>query len=359
MSYTDSLLECPELQGPLDDLWQNPSQWGGAEDAAPFAEFITSPANRRAIVDSVSPGNGKVHTVTMKGYQRLDEDDVTCETVPNCTGTGKPTQFYQTYTVDTSCGWSSSFDIQVDEFQRVCEADSAEIMKRLLLAMDVLDRKVATLIANQSAVLLGAWSGDIAAGTGAGQVQSDTYHILPFTDAAMSQPSGSALMMLRNGLDISGFPPDTYLFGGTTMRLYMQTVMAGCCNQYGVNMFDVMQQYGYAYGFDKRLQAALGSGNDFVAIAPGALQLLTFTLFDRAFTNEDLLGKDVGYAFGRVRSPRFGTWYDVVRSQNCGTINYTVSFIGQMISLPSDIYGAWDHLHGVNFAAQATCNAGT
>ena len=359
MSYSDSLIECPEIQAPLDDMWLNPQTWGGQEDAAPFAEFIVSPFNRRMIVDAVSPGNGKVRTVTMKGYQRLSEDSVTCGPVPNCSGTGKPTQFYQTYTVDASCGWTETFDIQVDEFQRVCESDSTEIMKRLMMTIDVLDRRVATLTATQSAALLGGWSSDIASGTGAGQVQSDVYHILPFIDAAMSQPSGSALMMLKNGLDISGFPADTYLFGGTTMRLYMQTLMAGCCSQYGVNMFDVMQQYGYAYGFDKRLQAALGSGNDFIAVAPGALQLLTFTLFDRPFTDADLLSKDAAYAFGRVRSPRYGIWYDVVRSQNCGTINFAVSFIGQMIALPSDIYSASDHLNGVTFAAEGTCNAGS
>ena len=59
--------------------------------------------NRRAIVDQVSPGGGKLRTLTVKGWQSICPDAVLeNQPNPNCAAEGSLNQFFQNYTIDTA-----------------------------------------------------------------------------------------------------------------------------------------------------------------------------------------------------------------------------------------------------------------
>lgn len=337
------MIDCAALQVSLDQAWTDPREWGGMATNHPFAEWLTSPQNRRVIVDQVSPGGGKLRTVTTKGWQSICTDAVLeNQPNPNCAAEGSMNQFYQDYTIDTTQNLQVQINLTVDQFATACEGNGEILLEHLRRMMDALDNKVSEMIATQSVALSGGWSAAVTGVTG------DVLDI----DMATPRDFFTELTTLRNAADESNFPEMSAIFGGPLARVLFQAMNAGCCASNGINLFDAMQQYGYAFAYDRDLNAAMSSDENAMIFAPGALQVLAISLAPNLSEFGRLVMDSSNFTWETMYSARYGLPYDLTVSNNCGAISIALTFTGKVIGLPDGIYCATDDLVGVNYAAK-------
>lgn len=345
MSYFSAIQQaCPNLQGFLDQ------QWMGATgiDRMPFIEYLASPTNRRPIATSISPGRGKVRTVEVLYDRRLPESAVTENAAnPNCEGTGYYGQEVSTYTLDTDENFQITGAIPIDVNELACEDNAAFLARHLAKHIDALDRKVATALTAQAVALAadGKWGANVT-----NTVTSDVLQLDVFDKNR--KPLPDTWIDLRNALDDSGYPAEVAVFGGQTMRKYMQFLNSGCCGDFGLDLGDIQAQNGYAYGYDKRIVSAHPDGQDgFLVTAPGALQIVEFSRAEGKAAFGELWGQGSNYAYFTIRSPRLGLMYDVTLKDPCGTLSVAVTFTGKVIALPTDLFAVGDEYEGVRYAA--------
>ena len=342
MSYS-SLLNCENLQVSLENAWSDPREWGGMARSHPFAEWITAPENRRAIVDQVSPGGGKLRTVTVKGWQSICTDAVLeNQPNPNCAAEGSLNQFYRDYTIDTTQNLQVQINMQVSQFAEACEGNGDILQEHLRRMIDALDAKVAEMIATQSVALAGGWS---AAVTG---VTDDVLAI----NMANPRDYFAEITALRNAADESGYPNEAAVFGGGLARQMFQAMNAGCCASSGVDLFEAMRLYGYAFAYDRDLNAAMSIDENAMIFAPGAIQLLAISLAPNLSAFGQTVMDASNFVWNTMFSPRFGVPYDLTVSNNCGAISIALTFTGRTISLPEDYLCPTDDLNGVNYAGK-------
>lgn len=308
----------------------------------PEAEFLTSSTNNRDIKQMIVPGNGNVRTVDVRYTRRLLEENVDAnQPNPNCTATDKYGDNVASYTIDPAVNLQANRLININDNRLACGDNFKEAVAQLV---DVMDRKVATLIATQSVALAGAWGADVPSTTGTitnGVVKNGTFYQLAF-DGTTGAPKPSIWPDLRNALDDSGFPDDVALFGGNTLRRYYQYLAAGCCTNDGIDLSEMMAQYGYAAAKDKRVADALGSQDSYIAIAPGALQVLNYSRAEGSPIWGNILGGGAGsnYFMTVVRSPRLGLDYDLNATDVCGNLNLVLTATVKVVGLPNDLYVA-------------------
>jgi hypothetical protein len=347
MSYTN-IINCEALQANLDAAWSDPRSWGGMQTAYPYAEWINAPENRRLVVDAVSPGGGKLRTVTVKGMQTISPNAVQNNVSnPNCAGEGTMAQFYKDYTIDTTQNISFGLDFNVNDFIEACDGNGAILAQAVARLIDALDERVSHLIATQSVALAGGWASTVPVESGTA-LSGEKLQITKATPRNYF----SEITKIRNAADESNFPMESLLVGGSAIREAFQATQAGCCASTGIDLWEAMRLYGYAFAYDRHLIQAHPDGQDgAMIVAPGALQLLHISLAP----NLSEFGKTVmdaaNFTWDTVYSPRFGVPYDLTVSNNCGAIRLSLSFTGKMVSLPDDIYPAAHHLSGVNWAA--------
>ena len=337
--YNSVLAVCPHLQVDLDEAWINGMF---PTEHVPEAEFLTSATNNRGIKQMIVPGNGSIRTVDVRyTRRRLEENVKTNQANPNCTASYSYGNETTSYTIDPSVNVQDSTIINLNDDRLSCVDSFKNAMRD---SVDVVDRKVASIIATQSVALAGGWGGDVPSTTGTitnGVVKNGTFYQLAF-NATSGAPMPGVWPDLRNALDDSGFPDEVALFGGNTLRRYFQFLAAGCCTNDGIDLSEMMAQYGYAAAKDKRVADALGSQDSYLAIAPGALQVLNYSRAEGKPLWGQLLGGGAGsnYFMTTVASPRFGLTYDVNAKDDCGTLHLTVTATIKTIGLPADMYVA-------------------
>lgn len=336
-------------------MWFTPGEFPGADERMPFAEYLTSAENRRPIVSTMITGNGKVRPVeVVYNQRRLESAAQHNQPNPNCEASTRPNERTARYDLDTDVNIQVDSTMNITDFERVCEESRTKVDREMALMVDQLDRAVATYISQQAVGWQGGWGATIPAGTTPGTVNASRQFIINTKNAGTQVPSPDAWIDLRNALDDSGFPRNVGIFGGTTLRKYMQFLNAGCCNDNGLDLGAIQAQNGYSYSYDMRLQAALASNgaNEFLVVAPGALQVLNFA----RSMGKDGLGpiwnQSSNYLYTAIYSPRLGQWYDFTAKDPCGTISMTLTWTGTVIGLPNDMFATGDNYAGVTYAAQ-------
>lgn len=345
MSYFSSVLQaCPNLQSALDQEWLNMP----VVDRAPLMEFLTSPTNRRNVSQLITPGRGKIRTIELLYDQRLLESTVQAnQPNPNC----EPGPFYgnevATYTLDPNENLQSPGGFTIDVAELACEDNASVLARQIMKHIDVLDRRVATEYTAQAVTLAatGAWGQNVVTPVVSDILQLDTFD-------TNRKPLPDTWIDLRNALDDSGYGDSVALFGGATMRKYMQFLQAGCCADYGLDLGEIMSQYGYGYGYDKRVKNTHPDGEDgFMVVQPGALQVLNFSRAEGRAAFGEILNQGSNYAYTTIRSPRFGLAYDVVIKDDCGVVTMNITCTGKVIALPNNMFAVGDEYEGVIYTA--------
>ena len=348
MSYFNAIEQaCPNLQFALDTVWQTDTSLG-SEDRIPFAEFLVSPANKRGIAMEILPGRGKIRTVEVR-YRPRGQESIVLEdqSNPNCSATGYYGNNVTEYTIDPSENLQVQELISIDANELACTDNAQYFAEKLAWHVDVLDRRVATELTNQAAALPGRWAAGLYGQTPTVVNGSDQLVIATQTSAA--GPSYKAFAQMRNALDDTGYGATVGFFGGRTLREYMQYLQAGCCADYGVDLGEIMSQYGYAFAYDKRLVTALGSQDEALVLAPGALQVLNFTRAEGKAAFGSIVAAGSNYLYTTIASPRLGLGYDLTVKDDCGNINVSLTATVKVIALPNDMFTPDDELDRVNY----------
>ena len=348
MSYWSSILQaCPPVQGLLDQLWQG----ANAVDRAPLMEFLRTPANRRGVAQEITPGRGKLRQVEVLYRRRLLESTVEANQAnPNCEAGPFYGNEVATYSLDPAVNLQSQGGMDITVAEEACMDNSMVLAEQIFAHVDVLDRKVATEYTAQAVALAGAgaWGQNVQTTVTADELQ------LPLFDLN-GKPLPDGWVDLRNALDDSGYGADVGIFGGNIPRRYWQFLQAGCCADYGLDLAEIMRQYGYAFGYDKRVAEAHPDGQaGFMVVQPGALQVLNFSRAEGRDAYGEILKQGSNYAYFVVRSPRFDLAYDVTLKDDCGVISLNVTATGKVIALPNDMFAVGDEYEGVIYTALGT-----
>jgi hypothetical protein len=343
MSYlSTALIQCEDLQEKIIDVWTNKTF---PNDPIPFLEYLTSPANRRQIVDIVNTGRGKTRTLNVTYFQRLAESTVEDASSRDCAATDKIGNCETTYEMDTTDLKKSSELIEAADLERFCQDNPTYIAERILHHMDVIDRSVASKSSSEAAAVLGGWSDDAEANY---TVTADKL-VVETKDSSGNLRAGT-WEEIYSAASMSGFNGFVG-FGGNLLREYMALTQSGCCADQGIDIGNIMNRYGFAFAYDRRLANALGStSTQNLIMEPGALQL-----FDYVQTPwKDGIDFNAGYYAQAMTTPA-GVNVDVYVKDECpGTLKLAVYANTMVKGLPTDLYATGDNFSGVTYAAGVT-----
>lgn len=338
MSYLSSqYVQCETIQSMLDEQFVLSN---AALDPMPALEAILATQQANGISQSVSDGSGKVKTVKLVYENRLLESAVTDSSgARTCTTTTETFDNYATYSIDPTVWLKAEEKFDTVDLATVCTTDVQQmIAKKINKIIDVLDRKVATQTAEELVGLTGKWNSNVTGVNG-----SDELQIATFISAAAKTVDPTGISSLDIALMQTGYNVPI-IVGGTTLYAYQKHLNAGCCSTTGVNVLDLYNQFGKAFLYDKRIVTALGGDyNKSMVFNAGAVALITY--------NEAPQVAQLGanYAKMRVNSPRTGIAYDIVMSDNCGTISVLGYANTKLVGLPTDMFAVGDEYRGVTF----------
>jgi hypothetical protein len=346
MSYqSGTLVQCPNLQFGLGQIFDQVMN----REALPFPEFIRSEDNRNGINITVNPGSGKTRTVELTYWPRLAESSVEETTGRTCAAQEKIGNNVKTYSIDTEDVLRSGERIQYSDLSTFCENNPDYVLRVIARHLDVVDRKIATVISTQAAALLGEWSADVQSNY---TMSGDKLQVR--TKTSGGTVVAGALETIRTATEMSGFATAVG-FGGNLLREHVALSLAGCCSDSGLDLQAILNLYGFAYAYDSRLAAALGStSTQSLIMAPGALQVLNYVQ-NPAITELNFVFGNGGYRAFTAVTPA-GYDVDVLIKDDCGVVDINVYACVKLVGLPDALFLNGDKYEGVTYAAGVVVN---
>lgn len=343
MSTSSILSECPKVQRALGELFIEVGQ----REQLPFLEYILSPENAKMITTEVSPGAGKLKTVEARWIQRLPESVVEeGANILTCTATEVYGDSTTTYTLDTTDTYQVNQLISADSIARHCQDNNRYIMESIMRLAIALEQGVASAAATQVVNEVGAWGTEVE---GFFTVTAD-YLQVATQGAVDTEPNPFALADIQQATRMANYPASPVAFGGAAMQRYANAIQAGCCTQYGLDLLEISRQNGFAFAYDARLAAALGSQNKNIVTTAGAIQWLSFNLASWRGMDAQI---GSNYAKTLIFSPA-GLPIDLTMKDDCGNLSIVMTTTGKIVTLPTDIYESSDKYAGVNYVNGVT-----
>lgn len=298
-----------------------------------YLQAIMSPANRAGFsAIPVDQGNGKKRTVRATYAQRGTEADITDTYNNGCTPEISKVPFETDIEVNTPLS-TLGISFSEDEMRKLCEDDDVW-MARVVNAelnpfMTALNKR---LIALQAANF-GNFSG------GSNVVKSRKL-INSATNSADYYGENLILNDFED-IDATGRP---ILIGSGKLRDYTRLTDIGCCNNLGT---DLGQAGDFDFFQDRMVGGILGNVDDFIGLAPGNVQLVTYNKYVGKYKKEN----DV-FSKGTFIDPYTGIKLDMRwKYDDCNEV-YTLTFglWYELFFLPDDAFAAGDELNGVNYS---------
>ena len=347
MSYASDITQaCPAIQQSLDDAWAAGSFLGQNAEPMPMLEYLASPENRNGVEATIIKGTGQLGIAEYTYLRRFTPSQGRTNVAnPDCSGGDKFGNSKESYQFDTTQNIASPKQlVELGDYVDACPSPVELLGPQIQRHIDILDRLIAANIASAVVAGAGKWALSVPG------VVSDVLTLKSLkVDGESIDPR--AHIKITNGLQDSGFPMATPLFGGATGREYYQASQIGCCSNEGLGIADALAAFGKAYGYDYYLQGAM-SADEWLAVMPQAVQLLNWkkSVLNANMGDQWLASAD--YVMIPVTSPRTGLTYDFTAKNNCGQM--TIQLVGavQPIFLPSDLFQSGDNLNGVNGVAR-------
>jgi len=346
MSLSAIYSACPAIQTGIAETFGV----GMAPEALPVLEFLTSAVNTRGLNQLISPGGGKKRTIKLSFFPDLPESTVVeggapCGPFPEI---GDNTAEYVLDAPDLVSGES----ISAENVANYC-MNNAELFRiKLAKHFDVVDKKVATEIATQIFAKKGNYSDSARAfyATGNDEGVIDAQQNLEVRTKLTSGELTGFLQSVQQAAQMTGYNPGQIVaFGGAAMQSALQRARAGCCTNSGLNIAEILAQFGFGFAYDRRIAAAFGGQNFSMITVPGAIQLLSYQLAGWKDGIPPGPGLGSGYVlFGAFT--RAGVPVDVIIKDECpGKITFSVTANIQIATLPNNMFYAGEDLEGVNF----------
>lgn len=342
MSYISNIVQsCPNLQDKLNAHFSACA----VQENYPLYQFLLSEVNTSGIQQAVHPASGKRRVVELRYSQRYLESQVVEGFTDFCTSTNEPGDNIETYEiVDTDrIGFSSI--LKVENFAEACESTAMYLADEVARLIEVVERKAATKLTNETALLAGKWASDVTA-----NVQDELELDVELTSGELNR---KAAQILKRSLQKTGYCDTPIVFAGDDYVNYAEALQSGCCASQGVDLSAILAQYGTATLYDKRVVTALGSAAHGLVLQPKAVQPLFYTKGN--WKNDAMIGFFAGaptsYTSTTIISPN-GLPLDVFIKDDCangGQIIVSVSVSVKAVGMPSDMFAIGDSLAGVTF----------
>lgn len=347
MSCLAAILQaCPNMQKFLNAHFSNCDN-GMVKETFPFAEFIASPANNMGLDQVVHPGQGKTRVVDLLYTKRIPEASVLeNQANPKCTASQKFGQCSAQYTIDPSENVQVDELIDITDLTEICQNNGEYFMGRLVHLLDAIERKLATTITTQAVALTGKWAADVDG------VVADQLVVKTLKDGTTQELDPFTMQKIDRAIRKTGYCAPVGIFGGDLLTDYFEQIQAGCCAQQGIDLSQIMQRYGRAVMYDRRLKTAMGGDEFNVSLQLGAIALLWYTRNTWKQGVPAPILNSGNYVSTVAVTPRLGIPVDVNFKDDCGNIHIVVTGTVKPVSMPDDMFPAGDEYDGVKWYNQ-------
>jgi hypothetical protein len=303
---------------------------------------------------SIAPGKGKVKTVEVIYMQELGPDDGSSDVEnPSCpTSTNTPGEQSETYTIDTTENRARNFTFDLNDLKDA-RTENADYFNRMLLkSLLALEVDVSKKTAAELAVIVAAggfsddtvgWAGDDSGVA----IVSDHLTIKTKVDSSIN-PYPYTPRLIQEFLMFQGYTGLPVIFSGALLNSYSLDGRSFGAADYGIDLQRAAAAYwNFSVVYDTHVAAALGGSSYAAALAPGAVQMLTWNSIG---WTDGMTGVNEGsdYFQFSVNSPRTGLPCDVFIKNTCGQVVVQVVATTKLVGLPDDMFNAQGPYSGVN-----------
>ena len=323
---------CANIQTSLNEL-MGPNSPEMKRTPVGYLQAITSPTNTSGLnVIPIDTNDGKKHKVTVKYAKRGTESDIQ-DTYNNGCNADTSSVPYEDEVSITDVQSTLGIAFSEDEMRKLCEADQTWIARIINSKLDpfmvALNKKLITL---QSTSF-----GNFADGTSTVKSRQ----LLNTADHSANYYGENQILNDFEDIDATGRP---MLIGSGKLRDYVRIQGIGCCNDQGINMGDAGQ---FDYFNDRHVGSILGDTDEFIGLAPGNVQLLTYNKYKGTYRKPF----NGNYAKTTIMDPFTGLELDMRwKYDDCDEVwILTFSLWYNLWFLPTDAFASADPLDGVNY----------
>jgi len=310
-----------------------------------FLDAVISPDNTAAVPEpiQVDAGDGKIKQVIIRYLQAGLESEVV-SAAPDICLAGTPDAFqFETVVPELYSGVKITFTNA--EMRKWCGSPAEDRSRIVLTKMNALFVHMNKALIAKANAGVGGFYGGVAAGKQVQMLFTPTGGIL------QSDPAGEVTVLEdMSDLGIAGAP---LVVGAGNLSQYVRYAGIGCCNDYGQ---DISGTGAFNFYRDQFLGGVTGNANDFLAFAPGAVQLAGWNANKGEFAVNDGASMET-----TVIDPVTGIELDLdVTYDKCDKVwVFTFSKTYDLFITPSAVFQEDDPREGVNNLFKYRALAGT
>lgn len=340
MSVISNVLDCPDLQVPIDEAFAR--DWSRLEPL-PFLEYLNSEPGRAGLTLRMLPGGNKVRRVEVSYFQRDLENETTTNVAnPNCGAGDEIEELSTVYDIDTTANIARTKSWTVNDFSRSCKASEFFIYSEIAKMLDVVDRAVATAMANYVvANLVGKWASDTLNQDGTTITNPNLVVATKLANGNIDPTLYTTIEMARQ---VTGYPGG-FAFTNQNIWRYAKLAETGCCVvDQGVDFAAQLNKFGTVFAWDRRVENALSTNADGLYIVPGSLAFIPYVASEWGDNPE--VDRGSNYLWRTLFTPR-GMPVDFTIKNDCGKVNMSVVATPHLRGMPEDLFKVGDVFEGV------------
>lgn len=331
MPFTEGL--CQKIQQKLNNV-AGANAPALKRDKVGYVDAVMSGENKAGFeqiqIDTGKKGGKRM--VQIDYYTRATEAEVDVTCTNDCDAEVEPVPSEAIVEV-TNCVQSKGMTFNEDEMRKLCEGDEEWVANNIMGRFNALNVTLNKQLLAQQALNFG----NFIDGT------STPKQVKLFEDTT-NQPRAIAMAQVQHELDEVGASGRPMIIGSGNFDLFAKSQKIACCNNFGQ---DISQLDGtYAYYNDRFVNSVIGA-NNMVALAPGAVQLITWNRYVGNYA------KSVPnfYEHGTIVDPYTGLRWDTkFHYDDCADVwTMKLQLYWELFFIPNDAFAAGDDLNGVNY----------
>ena len=300
-------------------------------DRVGFVEALQSPANLNGVRRVAVPGNGKRRQVELIYLQRGVEAGVqAAQPTAFCDASDQPEP--RSMLVEVEHWVHRKLRFTEEELRRYCWADDPVFVANAILAeLNALTVAVNKVLLTLQAANLGAF------------FDGSSVKNISWLDA-QNQPQYFEESKLLEEYSLIGGSGQPLVIGAGDLAHYTRMTRKGCCTASGL---DLGQAGEYSFFYDRFVNTAFASGEHYLVLAPGAVQLVTWNANVGDYARQE--GRNES---GTLVDPFTGLRFDLDQVWDACTKRYhlTIALNYGLVVLPPDAFALGDELAGVNYS---------
>lgn len=346
MAVPASFVACPNLQDALVSQFTkfDPVM---TQDQLGYSLFLNSDMNTSGVLQRQISGGGKTRKVELRYQPRPLEADVTDSAIQSCAGGLEEGDLVTVYDLDVTDGKSVQWTVTNANLVAKCDENPAWFAQQVARYMNVLHRAINRDLLDSAALNFGNFaSTSFDHITGAASLWAGATGP---AEAPTRVSGGNAydprfITQVRSEFQKLNYSGTPIVIGDNLVDAFFTEFDAACCSDNGLDLAELARVKPIIYMRDEQVEAQVGV-NEFIAMAPGAVQLLTFNEFE----GEGNIFADDTYTQGTLVHPGSGFVYDYISKFDCGVWKNQLKLAYKPIYLPSNIYQATDKMSGANW----------